>query len=145
MTDLYRVFDKDGRLLYLGMSFSALSRFGQHLEKSPWAPQATRIHIEKLPDERAARTAEMRAISTEKPQFNIAPRIRTPLIRSPMKALNDYMDRRGLTQIDMAAFLGVSQGHLNNWLSGKRKPSAKNLKMIAEKTRISLKRLLEDL
>lgn len=62
-----------------------------------------------------------------------------------MKALNDYMDRRGLTQIDMAAFLGVSQGHLNNWLSGKRKPSAKNLKMIAQKTRISLKRLLEDL
>lgn len=61
-----------------------------------------------------------------------------------MQALSKYMDRKGLTQVDMAAFLGISQGQLNNWLTGKRKPSGKSLKLIADKTRISLKRLLED-
>lgn len=65
--------------------------------------------------------------------------------RTMSKALSDYMNHRGLTQVELASQLGISQGQLNNWLSGKRKPSGKSLKKIAEKTRISLKRLVEEL
>lgn len=62
-----------------------------------------------------------------------------------MQALSDYMDRKGLTQVDMSRLLGVSQGQLNNWLTGKRKPSGRSLKRIAEKTKISLTKLVEGL
>jgi len=62
-----------------------------------------------------------------------------------MQVLSDYMDRKGLTQIDMAQQLGISQGQLNNWLTGKRKPSVPSLKLISEKTGLSLKRLARDL
>jgi transcriptional regulator with XRE-family HTH domain len=61
-----------------------------------------------------------------------------------MKALDEYMIRKGLTQVDMADLLGVPQGQVSHWLGG-RKPTVKSLKLIARKTGLSLKKLVEDL
>ncbi len=49
-----------------------------------------------------------------------------------------------MSQNKLAERIGVPQGQLNHWLLKKRMPSAQSLKLISEKTGISLDRLLED-
>lgn len=64
---------------------------------------------------------------------------------SVMKALVEYMKVSGLNQLGLAKRLGVHQGQVNHWLQGRRVPSVANLKLIAEKTGISLENLARDL
>ena len=71
MVDLYRHFDADGRLLYVGVSLCALMRLRQHQGSSHWAGSIASITIEKFPDRHSASAAEMRAIEWEKPAHNI--------------------------------------------------------------------------
>lgn len=62
-----------------------------------------------------------------------------------MQALHEYMTVTGLSQVDLAKRIGVNQGQLNHWLQKRRSPSAENLKLIAERTGISLEKLVADL
>lgn len=68
---LYRYFDKNDRLLYVGISKSAPARLAQHIGVSHWAYQITRVNIEKYPNRAAARAAELQAIKNENPVHNI--------------------------------------------------------------------------
>jgi hypothetical protein len=45
-TALYRHFDKDGNLLYVGVSLNAIERTISHRDKSPWYQDIARIEIE---------------------------------------------------------------------------------------------------
>jgi hypothetical protein len=69
--DLYRYFDKDERLLYVGISFNAFKRMGGHNEK-PWFTQISSMTVERFESRELALAAELRAIRTEKPIHNIA-------------------------------------------------------------------------
>lgn len=69
-TDLYRQFDKDGRLLYVGVSINARKRHMQHKWMSFWADQVATITIEKHPDRESALAAERLAIMAEGPTYN---------------------------------------------------------------------------
>lgn len=42
-TVVYRCFDKEGRLLYVGISYSIFLRLGQHNDRAPWMHYATTI------------------------------------------------------------------------------------------------------
>jgi hypothetical protein len=70
-TALYRHFDHDGRLLYVGISLSAVTRTAQHRSRAPWFSQITRIEIEWHKSRSAAALAEKRAIKAERPLYNI--------------------------------------------------------------------------
>lgn len=48
MTDLYRHFDVDGNLLYVGISYSAFQRSKDHLRHSHWSEEIRTITIEKF-------------------------------------------------------------------------------------------------
>lgn len=61
-----------------------------------------------------------------------------------MKQLKDYVRRKGLTQQQLADQLGKSQGQVNHWLRGTRIPNTENVLLIAQKTGLSLKKLLEE-
>jgi predicted GIY-YIG superfamily endonuclease len=67
---LYRHFDKDGKLLYVGISISVIQRLSQH-RRSRWFGEIASITIEKFPSRRDAARAEMVAIRKECPRFNI--------------------------------------------------------------------------
>lgn len=70
--DLYRLYAADGRLLYVGISYSAIQRMAQHKADKAWFGDVARIDIEKVPGERAAvLAAERAAIATEKPIHNV--------------------------------------------------------------------------
>jgi transcriptional regulator with XRE-family HTH domain len=62
-----------------------------------------------------------------------------------MQALTEYMRVAGISQAKLAQRLGVNQGQLNHWLRKRRSPSAENLKLISQKTGISLEKLVQDL
>lgn len=67
---LYRPFDAQGRLLYVGVSEGLFLRLGQHRAESAWAPFAVNITLERFDDRLAALEAELHAIRAEDPVFN---------------------------------------------------------------------------
>lgn len=70
-TALYRHFDTDGRLLYVGISNDTLRRLCQHKERSHWFEQIARVDIEFFDSRDDALAAESAAIANESPAFNI--------------------------------------------------------------------------
>lgn len=73
MTDLYRFYDINDRLLYVGISLNAAQRASQHKSEKPWWPDVDRMTIERIPGERSdAENAERSAILTEGPLYNVA-------------------------------------------------------------------------
>ncbi len=71
-TKLYRHFDKDGALLYVGISTNVVVRLSQHSKYSHWFDEITNITIESYPTRDDALDAETKAIQTENPKYNIA-------------------------------------------------------------------------
>lgn len=69
---LYRHFDADGELLYVGISLSAVVRLAAHRSSSAWFNKIARIDIVSLPSRAAALSAEWSAIQTENPKHNIS-------------------------------------------------------------------------
>lgn len=70
MTYLYRHYDKNGMLLYVGVSQSFVQRTKQHLRLSHWSDDIATIKIERFETRDAAFWAEVDAIATEKPLYN---------------------------------------------------------------------------
>jgi hypothetical protein len=70
-TELYRHYDDEGKLLYVGISLSTVSRLIDHKE-SPWFGRISHIKIERFPTRKAALIAEQIAITMEGPEYNKA-------------------------------------------------------------------------
>lgn len=70
---VYRAFDTQDRLLYVGCTSDPLNRFNCHRShKSPWLPFAARLTWEVFPTRTAAFGAESLAIMGEEPRYNQA-------------------------------------------------------------------------
>ena len=64
-TQLYRQFDRDGTLLYVGVSLSAEARRSRHKRvKARWFDQIALIEVETFSTREAALAAETAAIAT---------------------------------------------------------------------------------
>jgi len=70
MTHLYRHYSKDGDLLYVGISTSAVARLAQHKNTSHWFREIGTITVENFDNRDEALAAEKFAIKKEKPLFN---------------------------------------------------------------------------
>lgn len=68
---LYRHFDADGQLLYVGISVNTSRRRIEHLSQAPWLRFQATETVEWLVDREAAEEAETTAIQVEQPIFNI--------------------------------------------------------------------------
>lgn len=77
-TALYRHFAADGRLLYVGISLNAVNRLSQHRVEARWYEQVARVDIQWLSSREAALKAELEAIRTEHPIFNIVGAVGSP-------------------------------------------------------------------
>lgn len=83
-TILYRLFDVDGTLLYVGITGSLGQRWEQHVATKHWWDQVTRTEIERFPDRDLAAAAEKVAITTERPIYNLV----RPLQQRPSVGVN---------------------------------------------------------
>ncbi len=69
---LYRMFDANGELLYVGISCHAQTRFRQHFDKQPWGKDVRDIKVEFFPNRESLSLAEKIAIKKERPKHNVA-------------------------------------------------------------------------
>jgi len=68
--NLYRCYDANGALLYIGVSWTAPTRFRQHSAGSRWWADVATISLERCKNRRQAETAERAAIQRERPLHN---------------------------------------------------------------------------
>jgi hypothetical protein len=69
---LYRLFDADGDLLYVGISYSAIARYAQHKAEKPWIGDVCTITIETHDVSRSEiEFVEAEVIRSEKPRYNV--------------------------------------------------------------------------
>lgn len=68
---LYRHFDADGVLLYVGISHNIFNRLDAHTRKSHWFKDIKWVQIEKHPCRKTAMRAEGVAILNEQPKYNL--------------------------------------------------------------------------
>lgn len=133
---LYRHFDAEGRLLYVGISLSAVFRLSQHKSVSHWVPEIARVTIENFPSREDAIKAERAAIRSEKPLHNKA-HARIVSAYAPAKRPETPAELRaarkslGLTQGQLAGVLGVRQATVSDWERGKHSPDGPAARLIA--------------
>lgn len=71
LTFLYRMYDEDGVLLYVGISRQPLARLTQHEDMKSWWARVVNISLEKFPTRQEALAAEADAITAEEPVYNV--------------------------------------------------------------------------
>jgi len=76
-TVLYRFYDHERELLYVGISKTAIIRWSQHGSK-PWWREVVSTRVEHFFSRSEARAAELEAIRTERPRYNVADQPRPP-------------------------------------------------------------------
>lgn len=69
-TALYRLHDREGTLLYIGITSNPEVRWEQHESDKPWWPLVADRAVEWLPNRDCALEAEARAIRAEHPLYN---------------------------------------------------------------------------
>lgn len=70
-TAVYRLFDSDGCLLYVGISINPKARWGMHARDKSWWPEVAEKTIELHPNRDAAEAAERHTIAAEAPKYNV--------------------------------------------------------------------------
>lgn len=67
---VYLAFDRDGRLLYVGISWSAPHRIAQHRTAAPWWPEVARVEFHDCSDRHDAEHLEKSLIRAHAPAHN---------------------------------------------------------------------------
>lgn len=91
-TTLYRLFDAAGDLLYVGISTRPMQRVREHSKGQTWWTEVASQTFEHFPTRPEAATAELAAIRTENPRYNVA-----GAKVSPMQAQRERSWKRLLT------------------------------------------------
>lgn len=68
---LYRVFDKQGSLLYVGATTNPATRIADHQRHQPWWDDASSITMEHFDTPESLVAAETSAIAQEAPRYNV--------------------------------------------------------------------------
>ncbi len=89
---LYRHFDADGVLLYVGISLSIGTRTSAHRRAAPWFRDVARIEVQHFTSRTDCALAERVAIQNEKPLHN---RTRARVAMSDLVAVADALPPRG--------------------------------------------------
>lgn len=161
---LYRHFNHEGELLYVGISLSAAERLRQHLDGSCWRYEIARMDISWFDSRSSALMAEKEAIKSELPIFNVmhsgrvkrqessdairevaashehADEIRSAddqtikLCESESDAVAVSIHLSGRTQCEIAALMGISTAYLSRIKKGERSLNTKKLGRFIEAT-----------
>jgi predicted GIY-YIG superfamily endonuclease len=113
---VYRLFDKEGNLLYVGVTSSVAARFAAHEEEKAWWHEVNEVKQELFDTREEAFRAEKVAIRTEDPTYN---KIRygssTPKSSQAFysKGEGPYVDVVGPKE--MAERLGVQHETVHKW------------------------------
>lgn len=85
-TALYRLRNKGGDLLYVGISEDPYRRWTEHAGDKPWWPQVVRLELDWHASRDEAAAAETEAIGTERPTFNAVGQTSPMLTSDPWRS-----------------------------------------------------------
>ncbi|MFL1904788.1 GIY-YIG nuclease family protein [Streptomyces tauricus] len=71
-TAVYRLYDADGTLLYVGISYDVKIRFADHKANKDWWPSVATEDVRWFPGRDEAWAEEQRVIHEEHPRWNVA-------------------------------------------------------------------------
>jgi transcriptional regulator with XRE-family HTH domain len=134
-TTLYRMYDSDGQLLYVGIAPLITVRMGEHRRTARWFRDVTRIDIEHYDTRQSAIDAESQAIRTENPRYNLQDtgrRIAWDGIR-----LKRARELAGLTQAEAARAVSLSPTTIAKYEQNKAQPSIPALADLARLLNVS--------
>lgn len=107
---LYRFYDADDRLLYVGITSRVPSRLSQHARDKEWFPYVARASFEHYQHRDDAALAEKKTIKRERPLYNLA-------------HVPDDILRPGEVELeDVASHLRVDPDVVNRWAAFGRIP-----------------------
>lgn len=86
---LYRVYDTDGNLLYVGATTNFAQRLTTHSTYQPWWDDASRVELEHFDSFEDMAEAEVQAIRSEQPRYNVVFAHPTPGPRRPRRQRGD--------------------------------------------------------
>lgn len=95
-TALYRLYDARGDLLYVGITNNTHRRWGQHELCQPWWHLVRDTSVQWFEDRGEVETAEVVAIETERPRFNVE---HVPELRIDTGQYDDTADRRRVQRL----------------------------------------------
>lgn len=119
-TALYRAFDGEGKLLYVGISKDALNRFKSHLRTSGWSGKCARLDICYFDARSEAIEAEKAAIQSERPHFNKVWAKSEPLPESP--PVREAGPTRFLTPKSVCSLIALSRSTLDRLVNSGQFP-----------------------
>lgn len=89
---LYRFWNADHELLYIGVTQNIHVRLAQHLQTQPWAHEIAAITVQLFRLYEYAREAEGSAIHSERPKYNQHDPVRTRLRRQHQRPRQKRID-----------------------------------------------------
>lgn len=141
-TAVYRHYDADGRLLYVGAARSFGNRTQTHMREAAWVALSVRAEATFYPTREEALDAEMAAIQSEAPLYNLVRNRRSlakppkrekrplpgPVVNSRRHAFPalwaEYLKTTyGSAYAVKQAFPEIDSKTARDWLSGKNNPS----------------------
>ena len=142
---LYRQYDGESRLLYVGISTNIVGRQAQHMRGSLWSDQIACITVAWFDDVGEAAEAEKEAIVSESPLYNI----RKPSAKGAKatddawrQRLSDALDESGKSKRAVSLAIGASPGYLHGILTEGKDPTIGMLAAICEQLGVSLDALI---
>lgn len=119
--ELYRHFDKDGSLLYVGVSLATVKRLHAHrYGEGSWFKEITRIDIERFPTLKIALAAEKKAIQKEGPRHNNQHAVydeTTGKIPNPIARYMSRMGKKGGAASIKKQFSGLNAAERSEMMS----------------------------
>lgn len=94
---VYRFFDSEGKLLYVGLTSNPGARWSSHEKEKPWWHTVATVTVERQPTLADAVAVEAAAIRNEHPLHNIA-HATTEQTERAREALSEQADRHSVSQ-----------------------------------------------
>lgn len=131
---LYRLFDEDGVLLYVGCSTRPFARFVQHASHgrtTNWWHEVASVTFEHFDARRPALAAEKVAIEQEAPRYNVygAGRVSRDRGRAAKVAKAQALRAQGMMLREIAAEMGSSTSTVHEWITDPDLAKAKQRKV----------------
>lgn len=108
---VYRCFNAEGGLLYVGISRRAATRITQHSKTKAWWQDCVDIKFTDYPTREAAAQAEIEAIKAERPQHNVLHNSQPGDGMAP-EGDYDWIERDGLLDPQDVVLLRLTNGRL---------------------------------
>lgn len=123
-TALYRHYDAEGRLLYVGVTNNPDRRKAYHQAQSDWIGATVRVDVQWHQSRSIALAAEAKAICEENPIHNKhhADKVGAKFAETGRR-IKAFRVASGMSQTELARHLGFNVTQYANWETGIRRPS----------------------